>query len=106
MHLAVFLYLHTLNYRVLHCIGLEDLEKVVAKWKADPSKYSPTEMRACLDGFKDVLFQHLDEEVRTLLPFAQRCLLTFCWVRLQVEDLRGQNLKKYMTMEQLATIPI
>lgn len=47
----------------LQLIGLENLEKLVAKWKADPSKYSPTEMRACLDGFRDVLFDHLDEEV-------------------------------------------
>jgi hemerythrin-like domain-containing protein len=75
---------HIKSHRAIHD-GLENLEKLVAKWKAEPSKYSPTEMRACLDGFRDVLFDHLDEEV---------------------EDLRGQNLKKYMTLEQLATIPI
>jgi hypothetical protein len=44
--------------------GLEKLDGVVAKWKENPSTYSPTEMRACLDGFREVLFHHLDEEVK------------------------------------------
>ena len=43
--------------------GLENLDTLIAKWKKDSSKYSPKEMRACLDGFREVLFHHLDEEV-------------------------------------------
>jgi hypothetical protein len=42
-------------------------------------------MRACLDGFREVLFTHLDEEVN---------------------DLRGENMKKYWTLEELEAIPM
>lgn len=43
--------------------GLDALEKLVTKWKENTSSYSPVEMRACLDTFREVLFHHLDEEV-------------------------------------------
>jgi iron-sulfur cluster repair protein YtfE (RIC family) len=46
------------------CVGLEKLTTLVSKYTSTPSAYSPTEMRACLDSFKDVLFKHMDEEVR------------------------------------------
>ncbi|KAJ7084433.1 hypothetical protein B0H15DRAFT_923722 [Mycena belliarum] len=65
--------------------GMEQLGALVVKFKMEPSSYSPAEMRACLDGFRDVLFRHLDEEV---------------------EDLRGENMKKYWTLEELESIPI
>lgn len=42
-------------------------------------------MRACLDGFREVLFTHLDEEVK---------------------DLEGENLKKYFSLEELESIPM
>jgi hypothetical protein len=42
---------------------------------------APTEMRGCLDGFREVLFNHLDQEVN---------------------DLKGENLRKYWTsLEEL-----
>lgn len=44
--------------------GLEDLADLVSKWRRNPSSYSPEEMTACLDSFKGVLFEHLDQEVR------------------------------------------
>ena len=47
--------------------GLSNLEKLVEKWTETPSTYSPTEMRACLDTFREVLFHHLDEEVSELV---------------------------------------
>lgn len=43
--------------------GLENLTQNVAKWKENPTSYSPTEMRASLDALSDVLFPHLDQEV-------------------------------------------
>jgi hypothetical protein len=58
---------------------------LVHKFKANPSSYSPEEMRACLDGFREVLFTHLDEEV---------------------EDLKGDNLKQYWTLEELDNIGV
>lgn len=47
--------------------GLLNLEKLVEKWTEASSTYSPAEMRACLDGFREILFHHLDEEVGGLM---------------------------------------
>ena len=47
--------------------GLSKLEKLVEKWTEAPSTYSPTDMRECLDSFREILFQHLDEEVGGLV---------------------------------------
>lgn len=44
-------------------VGLDDLAALIKKWTGDPASYSPDEMRACLDGWREVLFRHLDEEV-------------------------------------------
>ncbi|KAJ7497347.1 hypothetical protein FB451DRAFT_1335566 [Mycena latifolia] len=65
--------------------GIDELAALVVKFKTQPSSYSPSEMRACLDGFRDVLFSHLDEEV---------------------SDLQGENLKKYWKLEELESIPM
>ncbi|PPQ63997.1 hypothetical protein CVT24_009426 [Panaeolus cyanescens] len=65
--------------------GLESLGSLVKKWSKDPSHYSPNEMRQCLDGFREVLFHHLDEEVR---------------------DLQGENLMKYMTLQDVNRITV
>ena len=46
--------------RLMSHVGLE---KLLAKWRKSPSTYSPSEMRSRLDGFREVLFHHLDEEV-------------------------------------------
>ncbi|KAJ7770194.1 hypothetical protein DFH07DRAFT_268458 [Mycena maculata] len=62
-----------------------DSHKGIHKGSKEPSTYSPTEMRACLDGFREVLFRHLDEEVN---------------------DLRSENMKKYWTLEELESIPM
>ncbi|KAF8161130.1 hypothetical protein B0H34DRAFT_367335 [Crassisporium funariophilum] len=75
---------HILSHRGIHD-GLARMEELVAKWSQEPSTYSPSDMRACLDGFRQVLFHHLDEEVA---------------------DLRGENLKKYITLEVLESLPI
>ncbi|KAF8973228.1 hypothetical protein BDZ97DRAFT_668029 [Flammula alnicola] len=75
---------HIASHRGIH-EGLEKLEKLVTKWKDSPSTYSPADMRACLDSFRDVLFHHLDEEVA---------------------DLPGENLKKYMTLADVEALPI
>lgn len=43
--------------------GLEELSTLVHNVKKEPSTYSPEQMRRTLDGFRDVLFSHLDQEV-------------------------------------------
>lgn len=48
--------------------GLEGLNSLLSKVGQNPSLYSPSEMRACLDSFKEVLFVHMDEEVGLIPP--------------------------------------
>lgn len=75
---------HIRSHKGIHD-GLEKLSSLLAKWRKSPSTYSPSEMRSCLDGFREVLFHHLDEEVA---------------------DLRGENLKKYFTLEEIERLPV
>jgi hypothetical protein len=56
-----------------------------------------------LDGFRKVLFDHLDEEVR------QRLLNSPCHrslIRRQVYDLRAENLQKYYTLQEVNRLPM
>jgi len=75
---------HITSHHGIH-EGLVELDRLVEQWENAPSTYSPTNMRACLDSFRDVLFRHLDEEVA---------------------DLHGDNLKKYLTLEEVESLPI
>ncbi|KAK0195620.1 hypothetical protein F5146DRAFT_922524 [Armillaria mellea] len=75
---------HIKSHQIIHR-GLEELSNLVTKWKQDPSTYSPTDMKTCLNSFKAVLFSHLDQEVL---------------------DLGGENMKKYWKLEELANIPM
>jgi len=75
---------HILSHRGIH-EGLDRLEQLVRGWKSAPSTYSPVEMKECLDSFRDVLFHHLDEEV---------------------EDLKGENIRKYLTLDDLENLPL
>ncbi|GAW05199.1 hypothetical protein LENED_007040 [Lentinula edodes] len=76
--------LHLESHKGIHD-GLERLKTLVQQYKSGPHTYNPTEMRAFLDSFREVLFSHLDQEV---------------------EDLRGDNLKKYFTLQEVESIPI
>lgn len=76
---------HIESHKGIHD-GLEELGSLVQGWTKDQSTYSPTAMRECLDGFRKVLFDHLDKEV---------------------EDLKGDNLKKHgFTLAELDAMPI
>ncbi|KAJ7170343.1 hypothetical protein C8R43DRAFT_875853, partial [Mycena crocata] len=73
---------HVDSHKGIHD-GLEALTALVSKFKRDPSAYYEfpgPEIRACLDSFREVLFTHLDAEVN---------------------DLRGENMKKYFTLEEV-----
>lgn len=48
---------------LIRIIGLDKLGKLLQRYAEDPTTYSPTEMRQCLDSWREVLFRHLDEEV-------------------------------------------
>ncbi|KIK67349.1 hypothetical protein GYMLUDRAFT_217561 [Collybiopsis luxurians FD-317 M1] len=73
---------HIASHKAIH-EGLERLKTLVHQYKAEPTGYDPTKMRECLDSFREVLFAHLDQEV---------------------EDLRGRNLKKHFTLEEIENI--
>ncbi|KDQ57496.1 hypothetical protein JAAARDRAFT_193815 [Jaapia argillacea MUCL 33604] len=75
---------HIKSHKGIHD-GLDELDALILKWTENPSEYSPVEMRECLDGFREVLFRHLDEEVN---------------------DLKGENMKKYWTLEEMERIPM
>jgi hypothetical protein len=62
-------------FDAIYITGLLNLEKLVEKWTEAPSTYSPTEMRECLDGFREILFHHLDEEVGDLIHSDSQCQL-------------------------------
>ncbi|KAG7098633.1 hypothetical protein E1B28_000551 [Marasmius oreades] len=68
------------NSKIWFLPGMDKLQELVKKYKKEPSTYSPEEMRACLDSFRDVLFNHLDQEV---------------------DDLKAENLKKHWSLEEL-----
>ena len=57
----------SISFDAILITGLMNLEKLVEKWTEAPSTYSSTEMRECLDGFREILFHHLDEEVSGLM---------------------------------------
>ncbi|KAF8514969.1 hemerythrin/HHE cation-binding motif-containing protein [Gautieria morchelliformis] len=75
---------HRNSHKQIHD-GLDALTALIARFHSSLPSYSPTEFRACLDGFRDVLTRHLDEEVH---------------------DLQGENLRRYWTLEELSEIPI
>jgi len=75
---------HIKSHQGIHD-GLDKLSALISKWNKDQTTYNPTEMRTCLDSWREVLFVHLDQEV---------------------QDLGGENMKKYWTLQELANIPM
>src|ERR1700720_740167 len=47
-----------------HLLGLNRLKALLSKYESNSSSYSPAEMKACMDSWREVLFKHLDQEVR------------------------------------------
>ncbi|KAL1939892.1 hypothetical protein VTO73DRAFT_9592 [Trametes versicolor] len=76
--------LHLKSHEAIHH-GIDDMTRLVRKWLDEPSTYSPEEMRASLDSWREVLFNHLNKKVK---------------------DLGGENMKKYWTLEEMDRIPI
>ncbi|KAI0733188.1 hypothetical protein C8Q72DRAFT_950055 [Fomitopsis betulina] len=65
--------------------GLDRLSALISGWSKDAKTYSPVEMRSCLDSWRTILFEHLDEEVR---------------------DLSAENMQKHWKLEELDQIPM
>ncbi|EIW67380.1 hypothetical protein TREMEDRAFT_33693 [Tremella mesenterica DSM 1558] len=56
---------HLKSHKLIH-EGLENYDSFLSTSLRNPSSYNPTALRAIMDSFKDVLFKHLDEEVKDL----------------------------------------
>ena len=65
--------------------GLDKYEAYLVKCTQQPSKYSADELRAIMKSFEEVLFLHLDEEVLSL---------------------KGKNMSKYWTLDEIARLPM
>jgi len=46
--------------------GLTKYDAYLSSCLANPSTYSPESLREIMDGFREILFRHLDEEVHDL----------------------------------------
>lgn len=56
---------HLKSHKAIHK-GMDEYLALLEKYSQDPSSYDPQELRRCMDSWKEVLFTHLDEEVRDL----------------------------------------
>ncbi|KIJ50408.1 hypothetical protein M422DRAFT_224736 [Sphaerobolus stellatus SS14] len=75
---------HKTSHKKIHD-GLDALAALITRFRQEPNTYSPVELRSCLDGFREPLMTHLDEEVH---------------------DLRAENMRKYWTLEEMSQIPM
>jgi len=75
---------HLESHKGIHD-GIARLAVLLSKYRSKPASYSSTEMKECLDSWREVLYRHLDEEVA---------------------DLQADNLRKYWTLQDLQRIPI
>lgn len=72
------------SHRQIHA-GLDAYHALLVSWKSNPSAYSPKDLRANMDSWREVLFRHLDEEVA---------------------DLGKENMLKFWTLEEVKRLPI
>ncbi|BEJ12654.1 hypothetical protein CspHIS471_0211140 [Cutaneotrichosporon sp. HIS471] len=56
---------HVASHRAIHR-GLDKYDAVLERARRDPDGYDGKELREVMDGFREVLFNHLEEEVRDL----------------------------------------
>ena len=65
--------------------GIDKLENLLKEVRASEKDFRLSELKVVFDSFGDVLWEHLDEEVRQLAP---------------------ENMKKYWSMEEVRRIPL
>ena len=65
--------------------GLEKFEDYLGKCRSGEKDLRLDEMKTLMDGFGDVLWQHLDDEV---------------------EQLRAENMQKYWTIQEMKRMPL
>lgn len=60
----------------------------VATWRTEPTASSATELQAALAALESALTPHLDQEERTVLPIAARCIDVAEWGELPAHGMR------------------
>ncbi|BGP54064.1 hypothetical protein JCM8202v2_001636 [Rhodotorula sphaerocarpa] len=65
--------------------GMDDLQRLIGKYRSEPSAYAPEEFRGNLSSWGPLLFYHLDAEVETLKP---------------------DILRRYWTLEEVRRLPM
>jgi hypothetical protein len=53
------------SHRLIHA-GLDRYGRLLTTFRADATSYDPSKLRAVMDSFRKVLFEHLDQEVADL----------------------------------------
>lgn len=77
--------LHLLTqHKQIHA-GLDIFEEYISKCKTGEKELQLTEMKAIMDTFGDVLWQHLDDEV---------------------EELGAENMRKYWSVDEMRRMPM
>jgi hemerythrin-like domain-containing protein len=72
------------QHRQIHK-GLEKLEAYLTKCRSGEVDLQRDEVKRLMDGFGDVLWRHLDEEVRTL---------------------GAENMRRYWNLQEMAKLPM
>lgn len=72
------------QHKQIHA-GLDKFEEYIAKCKTGEKELQLAELKAIMDTFGDVLWQHLDDEV---------------------EELGAENMRKYWTMDEMRRMPM
>lgn len=75
---------HPESHLKIHA-GLDHFTEYLKFVKSAPNKYSPVELRSRMQAFHDVLFNHLDDEEKSL---------------------KRPNMEKYWTLEEVKQLPM
>lgn len=75
---------HLEQHRGIH-EGVEKLEELVERVKSGERELDLRELKGVMDSFGEVLWTHLDEEVKTL---------------------RAENMRRYWTVEEMRRMPM
>lgn len=53
------------SHHLIHA-GLDKYALLISGFRSDATSFDPVKLRAVMDSFRDILFSHLDEEVKDL----------------------------------------
>ena len=81
---------------------------LISSFRSDIASYDPSKLRAVMDSFRDVLFTHLDQEVKDLLKdnmIRYVCLPPSCLCLLSVGT-DALSAPSQWTLDEVRRLPI